>query len=62
MYTKGISTTREIMWPNIAKYFDGATATFLCKIFFYLIQECDLKDVKNFAGNKINYIYFKLYL
>lgn len=51
MYKKGISSTREIIWPNVALYFDGATAVFLCKIFFYLVQECDINDTDNFAGN-----------
>lgn len=58
MYARGISNTREIIWPNVAKYFDGATATFLCKTFFYLVQECHMNDTDNFAGNEI----FKLYL
>ncbi|XP_071570194.1 uncharacterized protein [Temnothorax nylanderi] len=49
MYAKGISNTREIIWPNVAKYFDGATAVFLCKVFYYLVQECNMSDVDNFA-------------
>ncbi|XP_024890435.1 uncharacterized protein LOC112466541 isoform X1 [Temnothorax curvispinosus] len=54
MYAKGISNTREIIWPNVAKYFDGATGVFLCKVFYYLVQECNMSDVDNFVGNKIS--------
>ncbi|EZA50269.1 hypothetical protein X777_11107 [Ooceraea biroi] len=50
MYIKGISHTRKIIWPNVAQYFEGATAEFLCKVFYYLIQECDLNDFDNFDG------------
>lgn len=46
---KGISNTREITWSNVAKYFDGATGVFLCKVFFYLVQECNMNDSNNFA-------------
>ncbi|RLU23446.1 hypothetical protein DMN91_003650 [Ooceraea biroi] len=49
MYAKGISHTREIIWPNVARHFEGATAEFLCKVFYYLVQDCDLNDVDNFA-------------
>ncbi|XP_032673210.1 uncharacterized protein LOC116845053 isoform X2 [Odontomachus brunneus] len=58
MYKKGISNTREIIWPNVALYFDGATAVFLCKIFFYLVQECDINDTDNFA-HVVEYLYHK---
>lgn len=51
MYEKGIANTREIIWPNVAQYFDGATAVFLCKVFFYLVQECNINNMENFAGN-----------
>lgn len=51
MYEKGISNTREIIWSNVAQYFDGATAVFLCKTFFYLVQDCNMKNMENFAGN-----------
>lgn len=57
MYSKGISNTREIIWPNVAQHFDGATAVFLCKVFFYLVQECNMTDTNNFAGNKISKLY-----
>lgn len=50
MYEKGIANTREIIWSNVARYFDGATATFLCRTFFYLIQECNMQNSDNFAG------------
>ncbi|XP_011870152.1 PREDICTED: uncharacterized protein LOC105563292 [Vollenhovia emeryi] len=50
MYAKGISNTREIIWPNVAKHFDGATAVFLCKVLFYLVQECNMSNVDNFAA------------
>ncbi|XP_036148519.1 uncharacterized protein LOC105837813 [Monomorium pharaonis] len=49
MYEKGISNTREIIWPNVAKHFDGMTAVFLCKVFYYLVQESTVKDINNFA-------------
>ncbi|XP_050444734.1 uncharacterized protein LOC126848145 [Cataglyphis hispanica] len=49
MYEKGIANTREIIWPNVAQYFDGATAVFLCKVFFYLVQECNINNMENFA-------------
>ncbi|XP_011068868.1 PREDICTED: uncharacterized protein LOC105154826 isoform X1 [Acromyrmex echinatior] len=55
MYTKGISNTREIIWPNVAQHFDGATAVFLCKVFFYLVQECKT-DTDNFA-DVVEYLY-----
>ncbi|XP_026830404.1 uncharacterized protein LOC105283527 [Ooceraea biroi] len=58
MYAKGILHTREIIWPNVARYFEGATAEFLCKVFYYLIQECDLNDVDNFA-EIVEYLYHK---
>ncbi|KAL0134494.1 hypothetical protein PUN28_001351 [Cardiocondyla obscurior] len=58
MYAKGISSTREIIWSNVAKLFDGATAVFLCRTFFYLVQECKMTNVDNFASKKT----FKLYL
>ncbi|XP_014475735.1 PREDICTED: uncharacterized protein LOC106745027 [Dinoponera quadriceps] len=58
IYKKGISSTREIIWPNVAQYFDGATAVFLCKIFFYLVQECDMNDTENFA-DIVEYLYHK---
>jgi len=51
MYEKGIANTREIIWSNVARYFDGATATFLCRTFFYLVQECNMQNTENFAGN-----------
>lgn len=59
MYGKGISSTREIIWPNVEQYFDGATAVFLCRTFFYLVQECNINDADNFAGN--NQILSRLY-
>ncbi|CAL1674936.1 unnamed protein product [Lasius platythorax] len=55
MYGRGISNTREIIWPNVAKYFDGTTAVFLCKVFFYLVQECNMK-AENFA-DIVEYLY-----
>lgn len=54
MYGKGISNTREIIWPNVARHFEGSTAVFLCKIFYYLVQECNMNNVDNFAGNEIS--------
>lgn len=51
MYEKGIANTREIIWSNVARYFDGATAVFLCKVFFYQVQECNMNNMENFAGN-----------
>lgn len=43
IYGKGISHTREIIWPNVAKYFEGVTTVFLCKVFFYLVKESTTK-------------------
>lgn len=51
MYKKGISNTREIIWPAVAQCITGTTAVFLCKIFFYLVQECGTDEKDNFAGN-----------
>ncbi|XP_012222593.1 transcription termination factor 1-like isoform X2 [Linepithema humile] len=56
MYGKGISNTREIIWPNVARHFEGTTAAFLCKTFFYLVQDCNLNNVDNFA-DVIEYLY-----
>ncbi|XP_029177188.1 uncharacterized protein LOC114945240 isoform X2 [Nylanderia fulva] len=56
IYEKGISNTREIVWPNVAKHLDGTTAVFLCKTFFYLVQECNINDMENFA-DIVEYLY-----
>ncbi|XP_033315486.1 SUN domain-containing protein 2-like [Bombus bifarius] len=57
IYGKGISNSREIVWSNVAKYFDGVTNIFLCKIFFYLVQEAALKiNTKNFT-DIVEYLY-----
>ncbi|GAB1869496.1 hypothetical protein CAJAP_10575 [Camponotus japonicus] len=56
MYEKGIANTREIIWSNVARYFDGATATFLCRTFFYLVQECNMQNTENFA-DIVEYLY-----
>ncbi|EFN77359.1 hypothetical protein EAI_14490 [Harpegnathos saltator] len=58
MYKKGISSTREIIWPNVTQYFEGATAVFLCKTFFYLVQECHMDDIDNFT-DVVEYLYHK---
>lgn len=54
MYVRGISNAREIMWSKVASHFDGATPIFLCKVFYYLVQECrkDIGD-ENFVGKTI---------
>ncbi|XP_029662188.1 uncharacterized protein LOC115234922 isoform X1 [Formica exsecta] len=56
MYEKGIANTREIIWSNVAQYFDGATAVFLCKVFFYQVQECNMNNMENFA-DVVEYLY-----
>jgi hypothetical protein len=55
MYIKGISHTREIIWPNVTRHFEGATPEFLCKLFFDLVQQCNI-DMDNIAGN-MNYYF-----
>lgn len=55
IYGKGISSTREIIWPNVVKYFEGITTVFLCKLFFYLVQEATARlNSKNFPGKFAN--------
>ena len=57
IYGKGISSTREIIWPNVVKYFEGITTVFLCKLFFYLVQEATARlNSKNFPGI-VGYLY-----
>ncbi|XP_076665470.1 uncharacterized protein LOC143367494 isoform X2 [Andrena cerasifolii] len=57
IYGKGISSTREIIWPNVVKYFEGITTVFLCKLFFYLVQEATTRlNSKNFPGI-VGYLY-----
>ncbi|XP_020288268.1 uncharacterized protein LOC109856916 [Pseudomyrmex gracilis] len=57
IYVKGISNVREISWSKVASHFDGATPVFLCKVFYYLVQECrkDIGD-KNFI-DIMEYLY-----
>nr|XP_012146275.1 PREDICTED: uncharacterized protein LOC100883596 isoform X2 [Megachile rotundata] len=57
IYTKGIAHTREIIWPDVAKHFDGITTIFLCRTFYYLVAEAGIKlATKNF--HRINkYLY-----
>lgn len=53
----GISNSREIVWPNVAKYFDGVSNIFLCKVFLYLVQEASQKiNTKNFT-DIVEYLY-----
>lgn len=57
IYGKGLSSTREIIWPNVVKYFEGITTVFLCKLFFYLVQEATARlNTKNFPGI-VGYLY-----
>ena len=57
IYGKGISSTREIIWPNVVKYFEGITTVFLCKLFFYLVQEATARlNSKSFPGI-VEYLY-----
>ncbi|XP_076657032.1 uncharacterized protein LOC143361481 isoform X2 [Halictus rubicundus] len=57
IYGKGISSTREILWPNVARYFDGVTSIFLCKIFFYMVQEAAKKIYTTHLPDIIEYLY-----
>lgn len=50
MYAKGITDTHEIIWSNVAQSINGATPVFLRKVFFRLVQECNMNNA-NFAGN-----------
>lgn len=55
IYGKGLADTREILWPNVAKYFEGVPSVFLCKVFYYLLQEAIQKTgSKNFIRKKRN--------
>ncbi|XP_060815069.1 uncharacterized protein LOC132906691 [Bombus pascuorum] len=57
IYGMGISNSREIVWPNVAKYFDGVSNIFLCKVFLYLVQEASQKiNTKNFT-DIVEYLY-----
>ncbi|CAK9810563.1 hypothetical protein ANTQUA_LOCUS6478, partial [Anthophora quadrimaculata] len=57
VYGKGISSTREIVWSNVAKYFEGITGYFLCKMFVDLVQIASQKlGSKNFL-TIIEYLY-----
>ncbi|KAG7204847.1 hypothetical protein KM043_005249 [Ampulex compressa] len=57
MYGKGISSTREIIWPNVANYFDGVTTIFLCKIFFDLVKDCTRKTSIREFSDIIEYLH-----
>lgn len=59
MFEKGIADSREIVWPNLVKYFDGMTTSFLNKTFIYLMKEFDVRKYrrKSFLGNRQSYKY-----
>ncbi|XP_076624776.1 uncharacterized protein LOC143343606 isoform X1 [Colletes latitarsis] len=57
IYEKGIAHTREIIWPNVAKYFEGVTTVFLCKVFFYLVKEATMKIGKQDFLCIVDYLY-----
>lgn len=60
MYEKGISHAKEILWPNLIKYFDGMTTTFLNKIFTSLMKEFDVRKYKRKSFlDAIEYLYEK---
>ncbi|KAK1137853.1 hypothetical protein K0M31_002347 [Melipona bicolor] len=57
IYIKGISNNREIIWSKVARYFDGITTAFLCRIFSNLIQEASQKiNTKKFL-EIMDYLY-----
>nr|XP_034185776.1 DNA-binding protein REB1-like isoform X2 [Osmia lignaria]XP_034185778.1 DNA-binding protein REB1-like isoform X2 [Osmia lignaria]XP_034185779.1 DNA-binding protein REB1-like isoform X2 [Osmia lignaria]XP_034185780.1 DNA-binding protein REB1-like isoform X2 [Osmia lignaria]XP_034185781.1 DNA-binding protein REB1-like isoform X2 [Osmia lignaria] len=59
IYEKGIGHTREIIWPKVAKFFDGITTIFLCKTFCNLVAEASTKlDTSNFS-EIIEYLYIE---
>ncbi|KZC11363.1 hypothetical protein WN55_02648 [Dufourea novaeangliae] len=57
VYGKGISNTREITWPNVAKYFEGVTTIFLCKIFCHLVHAATVKTRKTNFLEIMEYLY-----
>ncbi|XP_017767556.1 PREDICTED: uncharacterized protein LOC108556110 [Eufriesea mexicana] len=57
VYGKGISNTREIVWLDVAKYFDGITSIFLCRTFLYLVQGAIKKKRTNHFPDIIEYLY-----
>nr|XP_050863927.1 transcription termination factor 1-like isoform X1 [Vespula vulgaris] len=60
MFEKGITNSKEIVWSNLVKYFDGMTSSFLNKTFIYLMKEYDVKKYrrKSFL-DAIEYLYEK---
>ncbi|CAK9805382.1 hypothetical protein ANTPLA_LOCUS4468 [Anthophora plagiata] len=59
VYGKGISSTREIVWSSVAKYFEGITGPFLCKMFLYLVQEASIKIGTKDLPPILEYLYNK---
>ncbi|XP_017875962.1 transcription termination factor 1-like [Ceratina calcarata] len=59
VYGKGISSTREIVWSNVAKYFDGVTTFFLCRTFLYLVRDAIFKLHTKHFPDIIEYLYNK---
>lgn len=57
MYVKGIAHTREIIWPDVAKHFDGITTIFLCRTFYYLVAEAGIKLATNNFNKIIEYLH-----
>ncbi|OAD53681.1 hypothetical protein WN48_09588, partial [Eufriesea mexicana] len=57
VYGKGISNIREIVWSDVAKYFDGITSIFLCKTFFYLTKQATKKIGTNHFPDIVQYLY-----
>ncbi|XP_078035081.1 uncharacterized protein LOC144469057 isoform X2 [Augochlora pura] len=57
VYGKGISNTREIIWPNVARYFDGITSNFLCQTFFHMVQYVHKRAGIRHVPDVIEYLY-----
>ncbi|KOC71144.1 hypothetical protein WH47_01787 [Habropoda laboriosa] len=57
VYGKGISNTREIVWQDVAKYFDGITSIFLCKVFYYLVHKAAVKISTTDFPAIVEYLY-----
>lgn len=57
IYGKGISDTREIVWSNVAKYFDGITTIFLCRTFLYLVQNVSIQIGTKYFPDIVHYLY-----
>ncbi|XP_076749253.1 uncharacterized protein LOC143422472 [Xylocopa sonorina] len=59
VYGKGIAHTREIVWLNVTKYFDGVTSIFLCKEFLRLVELASLQLGTKYFLDIIEHLYHK---